>query len=46
MGGLKCALKDSGIFSTEFTHMYYAITPADRKRIAAALKRETRVHSP
>ncbi len=40
MGGLKYALHRLGIFSTEFTHMHYVITDADRMRIDAAIERE------
>ena len=40
MGGLKYALRRLGIFSTEFMHLDYPITAADRKRIDAALERE------
>ena len=46
MGGLKYALHSLGIFSTEFTHMDYSITMADRKRIDAALERERRFIRP
>lgn len=40
MGSLKYALRRLGLFGTEFTHMHYAITDADRRRIDAALERE------
>ncbi|MGD1002422.1 MAG: dihydrodipicolinate synthase family protein [Candidatus Brocadiia bacterium] len=40
MGGLKYALHRLGIFRTEFMHLDYPITTADRKRIDAALERE------
>jgi len=40
MGGLKYALHRCDIFSTEFMHLHYPITDADRRRIDAALERE------
>jgi 4-hydroxy-tetrahydrodipicolinate synthase len=40
MGGLKYALRHVGIFSTEFMHLEYPITDADRRRIDAAIERE------
>ena len=46
MGGLKYALRRLGIFSTEFMHLDYSITMADRKRIDAALERERRFIRP
>lgn len=40
LGGLKYALKRLGIFNTEFMHLSYPLTAADRARIDAALERE------
>jgi dihydrodipicolinate synthase/N-acetylneuraminate lyase len=40
MSGLKYSLRRLGIFSTEFMHMDYPLTDADRARIDAALERE------
>ncbi|NLL84051.1 MAG: dihydrodipicolinate synthase family protein [Lentisphaerae bacterium] len=40
MGGLKHALRLMGLFSTEFMHLGYKLTDAERSRIAAALERE------
>jgi len=40
MGGLKYALKRLGIFNTEFMHLSYPLTAADRSRIDVALERE------
>jgi 4-hydroxy-tetrahydrodipicolinate synthase len=40
MAGLKYALRKTGIFSTEFSHLVYPLTDDDRRRIDAALARE------
>ena len=40
MGGLKYALRRLGLFRTEFMHMHYRVSDADRGRIDAALERE------
>jgi 4-hydroxy-tetrahydrodipicolinate synthase len=40
LGGLKYALVREGVFSTEFMHLSYPLTPADRAHIDAALDRE------
>jgi len=40
MSGLKYALRATGIFSTEFSHLVYPLTDDDRGRIDAALWRE------
>ncbi len=40
MSGLKYALCSAGIFSTEYSHLAYALTDDDRRRIEAALQRE------
>ena len=46
LGGLKYALTRLGIFSTEFMHLSYPLTAADRARIDAALEREREFISP
>jgi dihydrodipicolinate synthase/N-acetylneuraminate lyase len=40
MAGLKYALRQRGIFATEFSHLSYPLTDDDRRRIEAALERE------
>ncbi len=40
MSGLKYALRATGIFSSEFSHLAYPLTDDDRRRIDAALQRE------
>lgn len=40
LGGLKYALKRLGIFSTDFMHLCFPLTNADRNRIDAAIERE------
>ena len=40
MSGLKYAMRAAGVFSTEFSHLTYPLSDADRRRIDAALQRE------
>lgn len=46
LGGLKYALRRLDIFGTEFMHLSYPLTAADRARIDAALEREREFISP
>lgn len=40
LGGLKYALKRLGIIESEYMHLTFPLTPADRRRIDEALERE------